>query len=54
MGTAHNVLAAQGALGGGASVPFSVLWSAEVYNPGSGTFVSTVSIAQAHFGSPSH
>lgn len=48
MGTAHNVPAAQGAFGG-SSVPFSVLWSAEVYNPASGSFVSTVSIAHAHF-----
>ena len=54
MGTAHNVMAAQGLLGGGANVPFSVLWSAEVYNPSSGTFVSTVSIAHAHFAAGSH
>lgn len=53
MAAAHNVLAAQGTIGG-ASVPFSVLWSAEVYNPASGTFVSTVSIAQSHFGPTSH
>ena len=48
MSTAHNIPAAQGAIGG-ASVPFSVLWSAEIYNPASGTFVSTVSIAHSHF-----
>jgi len=48
-GPAHNLAAAQGTLGG-ASVPFSVLWSAEVYNPASGNFISTVSIAHAHFG----
>ena len=53
MAAAHNMLAAQGTIGG-ASVPFSVLWSAEVYNPASGTFVSTVSIAQSHFGPTSH
>jgi hypothetical protein len=47
MGPAHNVLAAQGTLGS-ASVPFSVLWSAEVYNPVSGTFVSTISIARTN------
>jgi hypothetical protein len=53
MGAAHNVVAAQG-IAGGANVPFSVLWSAEVYNPASGTFVSTVAIAHAHFGGASH
>jgi hypothetical protein len=50
-GTAHNVAAAQ-SITGGASVPFNVLWTAEVYNPSAGRFVSTVSIAQAHFGAP--
>ena len=53
MGPSHNVIAAQGTIGG-ASVPFSVLWSAEVYNPGVGSFVSTVSLAHAHFGGPTH
>jgi hypothetical protein len=53
MGAAHNVMAAQGTLGG-VGVPFSVLWSAEVYNPASGTFVSTVSIAHAHFAPTAH
>ena len=53
MAAAHNVLAAQGAIGG-VSVPFSVLWSAEVYNPASRTFVSTVSIAQSYFAAASH
>jgi hypothetical protein len=53
MAAAHNVLAAQGTIGG-TSVPFSVLWSAEVYNPASGTFVSTVSIAQSDFAPASH
>jgi len=52
-GTAHNVAAAQ-SITGGASVPFNVLWTAEVYNPSAGRFVSTVSIAQAHFGAPAH
>lgn len=51
MGPTHNVMAAQANLGG-SNLPFSMLWSAEVYNPASGTFVSTVSIAHAHFGNP--
>jgi Galactose oxidase, central domain len=53
LGTAHNLAAAQ-EITGGASVPFNVLWTAEVYNPTAGRFVSTVSIAQAHFGAPTH
>ncbi len=52
-GTAHNVAAAQ-SITGSASVPFNVLWTAEVYNPAAGRFVSTVSIAQAYFGTPPH
>jgi hypothetical protein len=50
LGPAHNMGAAQSMMGG-ATAPFSVLWSAEVYNPAAGAFVSTVPIAQAHFGS---
>ena len=46
---ARNPVAAQGATGG-TSVPFAVLWTAEVYNPAAGAFVSTKSIAHAHFG----
>ncbi len=51
LGPAHNMGASQ-SLMGGAAAPFSVLWSAEVYNPAAGAFVSTVSIAHAHFGGP--
>ena len=53
LGTAHNLAAAQ-EITGGASVPFNVLWTAEVYNPTAGRFVSTVSIAHAHFGTAAH
>ncbi|MBI3758511.1 MAG: hypothetical protein HY269_02000 [Deltaproteobacteria bacterium] len=49
LGPAHNIGAARSMMGG-ATVPFSVLWSAEIYNPAAGVFVSTVSIAHAHFG----
>jgi hypothetical protein len=48
---AHNMGASQSMMGG-ATAPFNVLWSAEVYNPAAGVFVSTVSIAHAHFGGP--
>lgn len=51
LGPAHNMGASQSMMGG-ATAPFSVLWSAEVYNPAAGVFVSTVSIAHAHFGGP--
>jgi Galactose oxidase, central domain len=50
LGVARNPVAAQGTIGS-SSVPFAVLWSAEVYNPAAGTFVSTKSIAHAHFAS---
>jgi Galactose oxidase, central domain len=46
---ARNISSAQSTIGG-TNAPFSVLWTAEVYNPASGTFVSTVRIAHAHFG----
>ncbi len=49
LGAARNPIAAQG-MTGGAAVPFSILWSAEVYDPAAGTFVSTSAIAHAHFG----
>ena len=54
LGTAHNLAAAQ-EITGGASVPFNVLWSAEVYNPTAGRFVSTVRIAAGpFFGAATH
>jgi hypothetical protein len=48
LGPAHNLAAAQ-SITGGASVPFNVLWTAELYNPAAGRFVSTVSVAHAHY-----
>jgi len=53
LGPAHNIGASQSMMGG-ATAPFSVLWSAEVYNPAAGVFVSTVAIAHAHFGGSGH
>ena len=48
---ARNPLAAQGAFGS-ARVPFSLVGSAEIYDPRSGTFTTTLTLLRARYGLP--
>jgi len=51
MSLARNPAAARGAIGG-ASVPFTLIGTAEVYDPAAGTFTSTLTLLRARYGLP--